>query len=204
MYRLLAEARVVINRHGSIAGPYAVNMRMYEATGMGALLVTDNGEQLGDVFAPDVEAVSYGSARELVDRLEYYLRNEDERAAIAAAGQTRTLRDHTYRQADATSSSRCWRTRPPDAGPESFRAPATVVADGLGGGQRRGDGGTAEGAFHRSWPMWLVAFSLNGFYLYLAVLDVVDVGADHAARRHVLQPPRRRAARNGGGWHRRG
>lgn len=28
----------------------------------------------------------------------------------------------------------------------------------------------------RSWPMWLVAFSLNGFFLYLAALDAVDVG----------------------------
>ena len=98
MYRVLAEARIVINRHGSIAGPYAVNMRMYEATGMGGLLLTDNGTSLDDVFDPGAEAVSYGSSRELVDRLRYFLRNEDERAEIAAAGQARTLRDHTYRQ----------------------------------------------------------------------------------------------------------
>jgi spore maturation protein CgeB len=98
MYRVLAEARIVINRHGSIAGPYAVNMRMYEATGMGALLLTDNGEQLGDVFDPGSEAVSYDSARELIDRLTYYIRNEKERAEVAAAGHARTLRDHTYGQ----------------------------------------------------------------------------------------------------------
>lgn len=29
---------------------------------------------------------------------------------------------------------------------------------------------------HRSWPMWLVAFSVNGFFLYLALLDAVDIG----------------------------
>lgn len=97
MYSILAEARIVINRHGSIAGPYAVNMRMYETTGMGALLLTDNGEHLRDVFDP-AEAVSYDSAGTLVERLTYYLQNEDERAAIAAAGQARTLRDHTYEQ----------------------------------------------------------------------------------------------------------
>ena len=98
MYRVLSEARIVINRHGSIAGPYAVNMRMFEATGMGALLLTDNGEHLGDLFEPGVEAVSYDSARRLIDQLTHYLRNEDERSEIATAGQARTLRDHTYRQ----------------------------------------------------------------------------------------------------------
>jgi O-antigen ligase len=31
------------------------------------------------------------------------------------------------------------------------------------------------GLVRRHWPAWLVAFSLNGFYLYLAALDVLDV-----------------------------
>ena len=53
---------------------------------------------VGDVFDPGSEAVSYDSARELVDRLTYYIRNEKERAEIAAAGHARTLRDHTYGQ----------------------------------------------------------------------------------------------------------
>jgi spore maturation protein CgeB len=96
MYRILGEARVAINRHGSIAGPYAVNMRLYEATGMGTLLVTDNGEHLGDLFVPGEEAVSYATTAELVDRVRYFLKHEDERAEVAAAGQARTLRDHTY------------------------------------------------------------------------------------------------------------
>ena len=51
-----------------------------------------------DLFEPGAEAVSYDSAGRLVDQLTYYLDNESERAAIAAAGQARTLRDHTYRQ----------------------------------------------------------------------------------------------------------
>jgi hypothetical protein len=98
MYRVLADARIVINRHGSIAGPYAVNMRLYETTGMGAMLLTDNGTHLHDAFEPGIEAVSYASARQLVDGLRYFLRNEEERAEIAAAGHARTLRDHTYRR----------------------------------------------------------------------------------------------------------
>ena len=98
MYRVLADARIVINRHGSIAGPYAVNMRLFETTGMGAMLLTDNGAHLREAFEPDAEAVPYSSAPVLVDRLRYFLRNEGERAEIAAAGHARTLRDHTYRR----------------------------------------------------------------------------------------------------------
>lgn len=96
MYTVLAGSRIVINRHGAIAGPHAVNMRMYEATGMGALLLTDNGGTLSDVFQPEVEAIPYTTRRDLVDRVRHYLRHEDERADVAAAGQARTLRDHTY------------------------------------------------------------------------------------------------------------
>jgi spore maturation protein CgeB len=96
MFRILGEARIALNRHGSIAGPYAVNMRLYEATGMGTLLVTDNGEHLDDVLVPGEEAVTYSTTRELVDRVRYFLAHENERAEIAAAGQARTLRDHTY------------------------------------------------------------------------------------------------------------
>lgn len=96
MFRILGEARIAINRHGSIAGPYAVNMRLYEATGMGTLLLTDNGEHLDDVLVPREEAVSYSTTGELVDRVKYFLAHEQERAEIAAAGQARTLRDHTY------------------------------------------------------------------------------------------------------------
>lgn len=98
MYRVLASARVVVNRHGAIAGGHAVNMRIYETTGVGSLLLTDNGDTLADVLEPGAEAVAYGSARDLARKLRHYLIHEEERAAIAAAGQARTLRDHTYAQ----------------------------------------------------------------------------------------------------------
>ena len=40
MYRILHASRVTLNHHGDVA-PYANNMRLFEATGVGALLVTD-------------------------------------------------------------------------------------------------------------------------------------------------------------------
>jgi spore maturation protein CgeB len=35
---------------------------------------------------------------DLVEKIRYYLAHEEERSAIAHAGQERTLKDHTYLQ----------------------------------------------------------------------------------------------------------
>ena len=96
MFELLARARIALNRHIDVAEDYANNMRLYEATGMGALLLTDAKINLGDLFVPGVEESSYRDEDELVELASYYLDHEDERTDIAAAGQARTLTKHTY------------------------------------------------------------------------------------------------------------
>jgi spore maturation protein CgeB len=96
MYRVLAQSRVALNRHGPVAEGYANNMRLFEATGMGSLLLTESAPNLSHYFEPGREVVSYDGANDLMDKLEHYLEHDDERRAIAAAGQARTLRDHTY------------------------------------------------------------------------------------------------------------
>ncbi|MFL5915678.1 MAG: glycosyltransferase [Gaiellaceae bacterium] len=96
MLRVLGSARIAINRHIDVAEDNANNMRLYEATGVGSLLLTDAKENLGELFEVGSEVVAYADADELVEAAEHYLSHEDERAAIAAAGQRRTLRDHTY------------------------------------------------------------------------------------------------------------
>lgn len=96
MYRLLASSRIVLNRHIADAREYANNMRLYESTGVGSLLVTDAKVNLADLFEPGREVVTYSSADELVAQVRRYLADADGRREIAAAGQARTLRDHTY------------------------------------------------------------------------------------------------------------
>jgi spore maturation protein CgeB len=96
MFRVLAESRISVNRHIDVAGDNANNMRLYEATGVGSLLLTDAKENLGDLFDVGREVVSYRDENELVEAVEHYLAHEDERTAIAGAGQRRTLREHSY------------------------------------------------------------------------------------------------------------
>ena len=98
MYPRLAELRVTLNRHIGTAEGFANNMRLYEATGVGALLLTEAAPNLAGIFEPGVEIVTYTDADELVEKARHYLEHDDERAAIAAAGQARTLREHTYEQ----------------------------------------------------------------------------------------------------------
>jgi len=96
MYRVLAGASIALNRHIGVAEEFANNMRLYEATGVRTLLLTDAKRNLHELFEPDAEVVTYASAQEAADKIRYYLEHEDERTAIARAGQARTLAEHTY------------------------------------------------------------------------------------------------------------
>ncbi len=98
MYRALLSSRITINRHIDVAENNANNMRLYEATGCGALLITDQKENLSNLFETNKEVIAYSNTVELCDLVQYYLQNEQERQQIAMAGQKRTLNDHTYSQ----------------------------------------------------------------------------------------------------------
>ena len=97
MFRVLYESKVALNRHIEVAERYANNMRLYEATGVGTMLLTDEKQNLDELFVPGREIATYRDEDELVERLNHYLEHDDERREIAAAGQARTLREHTYR-----------------------------------------------------------------------------------------------------------
>ena len=97
MYQILRDSKIVFNHHGNVA-PFANNLRLYEATGVGTLLLTDWKENLPSLFEPGKEVVAYRSFEECVDLLRFYLNNENARDSIAHAGQLRTLHSHTYFQ----------------------------------------------------------------------------------------------------------
>lgn len=96
MYKIFLQSKITINRHIDVAENYANNMRLYEATGCGAMLITDKKKNLNNLFSVDKELEDYSSIDDLVEKINYYLTNGIERAKIAKAGQKRTLRDHNY------------------------------------------------------------------------------------------------------------
>jgi len=95
MYDVLARSKIVVNHHGNVP-PYANNLRLFESTGSGAMLLTDDKPNLGELVRVGAEVVAYRDPDECVERVRYYLTHDAERAAIAKAGQERTLADHSF------------------------------------------------------------------------------------------------------------
>lgn len=98
MYRALARSRVTLNRHINVAENYANNMRLYEATGVGTLLITDRKDNLGELFEVSKEVVAYSTPEEAAEMIRYYIAHPEEARAIARAGQERTLKEHSYKK----------------------------------------------------------------------------------------------------------
>lgn len=97
---IYVNTKVNLNIHSSpdpfaIGGGDFVNPRTFELAGMGCFQLTDNRELLAPLYAED-EIVRFAEESELVEKIEYYLKHEDERKEIARNARRRTLRDHLY------------------------------------------------------------------------------------------------------------
>ena len=85
-----------MNVHIDISKNNANNMRLYEATGTGAMLLTDMKDNLHELFEIGKEIVVYQNVDDAIDKIRYYTSHPSEATAIAYAGQVRTLKEHTY------------------------------------------------------------------------------------------------------------
>jgi len=101
MFSIFRRSQIVINQHIGIAGGFANNMRLYEATGCGATLVTDRKTNLPELFDVGSEVVDYGDVEECLARIEGLLSEPARCAAIGSKGQARTCSGHTYVQRTA-------------------------------------------------------------------------------------------------------
>jgi spore maturation protein CgeB len=97
MYQALRRSQVTLNSHIDMAGNEAGNMRLFEATGVGAFLLTDFKDNLHTLFEPDREVAVWRSVDDGLAAIDRALKNDADRTAIARAGQARTLAQHTYR-----------------------------------------------------------------------------------------------------------
>jgi spore maturation protein CgeB len=101
MYQVLRRSRVTLNSHIDLAGREAGNMRLFEATGVGAFLLTDFKDNLDTLFAPDREVAAWRSIADCLKSIDRYLADGNSRTEIARAGQARTVAQHTYRHRTA-------------------------------------------------------------------------------------------------------
>lgn len=96
MFRFLAGSLVTLNVHIDNARNRASNMRLFEATGMGACLLTDGWEGLEEFFKEDEEVVVYRSTEEAVEKARYLLDHPEEALRIGQAARARVLGGHLF------------------------------------------------------------------------------------------------------------
>ncbi len=73
-----------------------LNMRHFEITAAGGFMLCYRQPELKEHFEIGKECVEFDSEVDLLEKIQYYLSHPEERAAIALAGQKRTLSQHLY------------------------------------------------------------------------------------------------------------
>lgn len=94
MFAILSASRTVFNCHIDVAESSAGNMRMFEATGVGACLFTDWKSNLPDLFDPESDLICYRNAEDAVMKSERIRSRAYDFEKIAKSGQARTLAEH--------------------------------------------------------------------------------------------------------------
>ncbi|OQX56300.1 MAG: hypothetical protein B5M53_02095 [Candidatus Cloacimonas sp. 4484_209] len=75
-----------------------INMRTFEATACGALLLNQDIRDLEKLFNVGEEIDTFGDVDSLVEKIKFYLKNDSVRKRIADSGKKRTLKEHTYQK----------------------------------------------------------------------------------------------------------
>lgn len=70
--------------------------RIMDAMAAGGFMLTNYCAETADIFEEDKEIVMFRTPEELVDKVDYYLKHDDERKKIAKKGQAKVLECYTY------------------------------------------------------------------------------------------------------------
>jgi hypothetical protein len=98
MAEVYEQSRIVVNVSRA-EFPVEANMRCYEAMAGGALLMTAMPTELTEWgFLEGEHFIGWRSEDEIPDLVSQFLRHEEQRLAIASAGQERTLKGFTYQR----------------------------------------------------------------------------------------------------------
>mgnify|MGYP001564589852 CR=1 FL=1 len=96
--KIYRQSKIVIHIDSlTIHGGTGLAMRPFDVTANGVLLIAqDDKPEIFNMFEPGKEFVLFHDALDIRDKVEYYLKHDEERIKIAKAGFERTRRDHTY------------------------------------------------------------------------------------------------------------
>ncbi|MFC1809213.1 glycosyltransferase [Candidatus Omnitrophota bacterium] len=109
MYKTMCAGKIVFDGRGSIrlldgentydlACNETANIRIFEAAGSGAFLLTEYHDNLNNYFKVGEEIETYANKDELIKKIHFYLDHPDERDTIAQQGQKRCHKDHSMKE----------------------------------------------------------------------------------------------------------
>jgi spore maturation protein CgeB len=75
-----------------------IKARIFEITGSGSFALTYDVKHLSDYFNTSNEVSIYSNTLELVSKIQYFLKHDEERERVATSGYKRTSLEHTYRK----------------------------------------------------------------------------------------------------------
>lgn len=96
MYKMIASSHLTFQIGTSkVTYQNSGAMRIFEAPGVRTALITEETENITDLYVPDKEIILYHSIDDCVKKVQYFLEDPDELVRIGIAGQKRVLTDHT-------------------------------------------------------------------------------------------------------------
>ena len=82
-----------------------IPLRAFDIMGCGGFLISNFQEDFLEYFEPDEDVIFYTSYEELLDKVDFYLENEQERQRIARNAYEKVAAEHTYLQRVQTMMS---------------------------------------------------------------------------------------------------
>jgi spore maturation protein CgeB len=95
MFEIFNKSKILVNMHIEDT-KYAGNMRLFEGTGSGCLLLTDKKKDLKKLFKLNHEIVVYKDKDDLITKIKFFLKNNITLSRIAKNGRNKTLKSHNY------------------------------------------------------------------------------------------------------------
>jgi spore maturation protein CgeB len=98
MYEIFHKSLITFNIHESLLQGLVGNMRMFEATGMGTMMLNEDAANLPDMFVPGKEVETYRTIEEAAEKVNYYLAHPEKALEIGRNAAARTRKDYNYTQ----------------------------------------------------------------------------------------------------------
>ncbi len=97
MIKIFNQSKINLNLSNASRGTInQIKGRDFEIPGCGGFMLSAYSEELKEYFSLNREIVTYCGIDDMIKKIDYYLKHEDERESIRESGYIRVLKEHTY------------------------------------------------------------------------------------------------------------